>query len=91
LNESLPAVGEISLADSYEQIANELTQGSTAASGVAEGYRALEATVEAQHLSITSVNLDEEAIRLITLQRSFQASARFVRTMSELLDVLVNL
>jgi flagellar hook-associated protein 1 FlgK len=91
LDEPLTALGDISLADSYDQITNELTQGSSVAAAVAEGFRAFEATVEAKHLSVTSVNLDEEAIRLITLQRVYQASARFIRTMSDLLDVLVNL
>jgi flagellar hook-associated protein 1 FlgK len=91
LDEPLAASGGDSLADSYEQIANNVTQGSAIAAGVAEGFRAFEATVEAKHLSITSVNLDEEAIRLITLQRTYQAAARFVQSMSELLDVLVNL
>jgi flagellar hook-associated protein 1 FlgK len=61
------------------------------AAAVAEGYRAFEATLEAKHLSTTSVNLDEEAVRLITLQRVYQASARYIRTLSELLDILVSL
>lgn len=91
LDEPLAAAGGVSLADSYEKIANDVTQGSAIAAGVADGFRAFEATVEAKHLSITSVNLDEEAIRLISLQRTYQAAARFVQSMSELLDVLVNL
>jgi flagellar hook-associated protein 1 FlgK len=91
LDEPLAATGGASLADTYEAIANNVTQGSTIAAGVADGFRAFEATVEAKHLSITSVNLDEEAIRLISLQRTYQAAARFVQAMSELLDVLVNL
>jgi flagellar hook-associated protein 1 FlgK len=91
LDEPLATIGGISLSDAYENISNSVTQGSATAAGVAEGFRAFEATIEAKHLSITGVNLDEEAIRLITLQRTYQAAARFIRTMSDLLDVLVNL
>jgi flagellar hook-associated protein FlgK len=37
------------------------------------------------------VNLDEEAIDMIMLQRTYQASARYISTLSELMDVLVAL
>jgi flagellar hook-associated protein 1 len=80
-----------SLATRYDQLANELTQGSTVAGSVLEGYQAFEATLDAEFQAISGVNLDEEAINMITLQRIYQASARLVRTISEMLDVLVNL
>ncbi len=48
-------------------------------------------TLQAQHLSITGVNLDEEAIKLIGYQRAFQASSRVIATASEMLDLLVSL
>ena len=44
-----------------------------------------------QLLAIQGVNIDEEAIRMITYQRAFQASARVVSTINEMLDTLVNL
>jgi flagellar hook-associated protein 1 len=37
------------------------------------------------------VSIDEEAIKMITLQRIYQASARYIQSISELLDILVNL
>lgn len=80
-----------SLASRYDQLANELTQGSTVAGSVLEGYQAFEATLDGEFQAISGVNLDEEAINMITLQRIYQASARLVRTISEMLDVLVNL
>jgi flagellar hook-associated protein 1 FlgK len=48
-------------------------------------------TLEAQSQSVSGVNLDEEALDMIALQRTYQASARFISTISELLDILVNI
>ncbi|WP_153557375.1 flagellar hook-associated protein FlgK [Roseimaritima sediminicola] len=57
----------------------------------AEGHKDFYTTLQAQHLSITGVNLDEEAIKLIGYQRAFQASSRVISTASEMLDLLVSL
>ena len=37
------------------------------------------------------MSLDEEAVRVMELQRQYQASARVVSAADELFDVLVNL
>ncbi len=44
-----------------------------------------------QRSSISGVSLDEEAANLLRYQRAFEASARVVSTISEVLDVAVNL
>jgi flagellar hook-associated protein 1 FlgK len=80
-----------SLADQYEQMVSEIAQGSTVAKGVAEGFRVFEATLEGEATAVSGVNIDEEAIRMITYQRTYQASARYIQTISELLDILVSL
>ena len=58
---------------------------------MAEGFRAFEQTLEGQRLATSGVNLDEEAVKMITLQRTYQATARYIATLSDLLDVLVKL
>ena len=75
----------------YDRLINETTQGATISASVAEGLRVFESTLDASAQAVTGVNLDEEAIDMIQLQRAYQASARYIRTLSELLDVLVNL
>lgn len=91
LDSPLDVLGGATLADSYDQLVNEVTTGSTIASSVADGFAIFEATLQGEEQAISGVNIDEEAINLIQLQRSYQASARYVRTISDLLDVLVNL
>ncbi len=44
-----------------------------------------------QRESISGVNLDEETLALIVHQRAFQASARYISTINELLQIVLNL
>ncbi|MCA9247289.1 MAG: flagellar hook-associated protein FlgK [Planctomycetales bacterium] len=75
----------------YDRLVNETVQASTVAQSVADGFRVFESQLEGEKLGISGVNLDEEAVRMITLQRTYQASARYIATIAELLEVLVNL
>jgi flagellar hook-associated protein 1 FlgK len=58
---------------------------------VAEGFRVFQKTLQGEQLAISGVSIDEEAIRMITYQRVFQMSARFIGAVSELLETLVDL
>jgi len=80
-----------SLNDFYQQVVGDVTQLSSVARSVAKGFKSFEQTLESQSLSITGVNLDEEAVRLISLQRTYQASARYISTLRDLLELLVNI
>jgi flagellar hook-associated protein 1 FlgK len=80
-----------SITDVYDQMINEVAQGATVAESIADGFHVFEQTLEAQAQSVSGVNLDEEAIDMIMLQRTYQASARYIATLAELLDVLVSI
>lgn len=41
--------------------------------------------------SISGVNLDEETIKMIEFQKNFDASAKLIRTVDEMLDTVINL
>ncbi len=75
----------------YKQLIDITTQGATTTTSVADGLRIFEGTLQAEAQSVSGVNLDEEAIDMIQLQRAYQASARYIRTVSDLLDILVNI
>lgn len=91
LEAPLESAGGASLADLYNQILNEVTQGSSIAQSAAEGFRVFESTLQGQQQAVSGVSIDEEAIKMITLQRIYQASARYIQAVSELLDILVSL
>jgi len=75
----------------YDRLVAETTQGSTVTHAEAEGARVFEQTLRGEKLATSGVSLDEEAISMIAVQKSFQASARFIAVLSELLDLLVSI
>ena len=87
----LDSVGGEKLSSLYDRMIGNMTQSSGVARSVADGFRVFEQTLRGQQLGISGVSLDEEAVKLITYQRAYQASARFISVVSDLLEVLVNL
>ena len=91
LSQPLDSANGATLGVLHDRLVADVTQGSSVAKAVADGFRTFEATLKGQQLATSGVSLDEEAVRMITFQRAYQASARFITTLNELLDVLVNL
>jgi flagellar hook-associated protein 1 len=83
--------GGKSVRDLYEDMAVRLTQEASAMTTRNEGYRNYFSSLESKHLSISGVNLDEEAVKLINYQRAYQASSRVIATSNELLGYLMEL
>ncbi len=91
LTTALESRDGLSLAQDHEQWMSETAQSSSLAQAITDGFRAFQTTLEGEHLGLSGVNLDEEAVNMITYQRTFQAAARLITTVSEMLDILVNL
>ncbi|MFO0791466.1 MAG: flagellar hook-associated protein FlgK [Pirellulales bacterium] len=87
----LDVVGGASIADMYDQTINSITQGSSVSKSVAEGYRTFEDTLEGQKQAVSGVSIDEEAVKMLTFQRIFQATAKYIQTISDMLDMLVKI
>lgn len=81
----------LSLADQYEHLTSNLALASQSASAAADGFRNFQQSLEGQQLAISGVNIDEEAVRMIEYQRVYQASAKVISTVNELLQTLLNL
>jgi len=80
-----------SLTQLYDRLTGETTQGATVANAAADGAQVFEQTLRAQKLSVSGVNLDEEAVNMISYQRAYQATAKYIATLSDLLGLLVTL
>jgi flagellar hook-associated protein 1 len=90
-DQGLGSLGGNTIIDAFDQLVTDTTQGATVARSVKDGFDVFKQTLEANASAISGVNLDEEAVDLILLQRTYQASAKYIATVAELLDVLVNL
>lgn len=87
----LAALGNVSIRDRYQRLVTTITQDASIQQSVTDGLRTYHSTLEGDYLSVTSVNIDEEAIKMVYLQRAFQASSRVISTASEMLELLVAL
>jgi flagellar hook-associated protein 1 len=56
----------------------------------AQTGKALVDAADARRQSTNGVSLDEEMTNMVRFQRGYQASARAMSTMDEMLDVLIN-
>lgn len=91
IDQPLEGLDGASIIERYDQVANELAQNSTVAGSVAEGLEVFESTLANEFQAVSGVNIDEEAIDMISLQRIYQATARMISTIQEMLDTLVRL
>lgn len=91
LNAPLDSGDGSSLAELYEKFVGQVAQSSAAQQATTEGFRVFHDSLEAQHLSVSGVSLDDEAVRLMQYQRAYQAAARYIATLNELLDLLTSL
>jgi len=55
------------------------------------GHQAVNTLLLAQRESISGVSIDEEMTNLITFQRAYQASAKIITTVDEMLETVINL
>jgi flagellar hook-associated protein FlgK len=77
--------------DSYylSILANLGVKGQEAAQ-LSEHHTMMLNQLENQRLSISGVNLDEEMVNMIRFQQAYNASARMITVMDEMLDIIVN-
>lgn len=57
----------------------------------AQALNTVRQSLESQEAAVGGVSLDEESLNLINYQQQFQGSARFISTINELTQVLMNL
>ncbi|WP_198470328.1 flagellar hook-associated protein FlgK [Acetomicrobium sp. S15 = DSM 107314] len=74
----------------YESFIATLGAQGQRARTMADNQRALMNQINAQRQSVMGVNIDEEMMDIIKFQQAFNAMARYITTIDEMLDVIVN-
>jgi flagellar hook-associated protein 1 FlgK len=80
-----------SVNDIYQEMYSDAIRTINEQKGIASGLRDFRQALESEHLRISGVNLDEEAVKMMSYQRSFQATSKLITTVSELLETLINM
>ncbi len=84
-------LGGLSIQESFEEFVAQTAQHINSQLTITEGIENFRNSLEAKHLSITGVSLDEEAAKLLMYQRAFQASSKVISVVSELFNTLVTM
>ena len=90
-SKSTDLLGGRSINALYDGMIADTTRDINSQKGITDGLRNFQQTLEAQHLGISGVNLDEEAVKMLLYQRAFQASSKLISVASEMLDTLVHI
>ena len=88
--EDAPAINGQSPGELYRSIIAKLGLESSRVSQFYETNRAIQTELETIQEQNAGVSLDEESIDLIRYQQAFQASARIISTIDQLLDIVIN-
>lgn len=89
----IPASGlnGLSLDEFYELTITAVGQASAAETSITDGLRGFQESLFSQREQFSGVSVDEEAIKILQYQHSFQAAARMISTIDELFTVLLTM
>jgi flagellar hook-associated protein 1 FlgK len=87
----LASLEGISLEEAYERMINQTAVSASGARTSATAAASVRETLLSQREALSGVSLDEEAINLIREQRAFQAAARLIAAVDEMMRTLIGL
>lgn len=87
----LTSLGGATYSDFYSTAVTKVGEALNSTTSQIETQTAVQTLLKQQRESVSGVSLDEEMTNLIKFQQAFQASARLVSTISEMLQEVVNL
>lgn len=90
-NQPQAALGNLTFAERYNQSVANLGQALSNTNTQMQDQDAVNQMLLRQRDSIGGVSIDEEMANLVVFQRAFQASARMITTLDELLQSVINL
>ncbi len=87
----LAALNGTSLNDSYNALVTGVGESVSTAKNDADAAKSVVDTLQGQRQTLSGVSLDEEAVNLMQQQRAYQAAARLISTVNQLMDVTLQL
>jgi flagellar hook-associated protein 1 FlgK len=90
-DKAIDGLGGASLREFWQAAVNNHAVKTSAAETALSSNQLVRASIDAQNQSVSGVSLDEEAIDLMSLQRQFQAAARFITVIDEAMEELLGI
>jgi flagellar hook-associated protein 1 FlgK len=84
------SIGGMTVNSYFKDTVNRLGVQTQEAKRVVKNHEALLASLDESRMSISGVSLDEEMANMIQYQHAYQANAKIISTIDELLDVIIN-
>ena len=91
LDRPLSSAGGATIGNLASNLTDDVTQASATAQAQANGADTFAQTLQSQELSISGVNIDEQTVQMISFQRAFQAEAKYISTLNNMLGNLMKL
>ena len=88
---AVAVLGGVSLNEFYNATMADLAVRSSAANSAVNAADIIAESLTVQRESISGVNLDEEAISLVSFQRAFEGVARYMNVVDEMMQTLLTL
>ena len=90
-NKRILAGGSATVDQFYHELLGDVGARSKEAKTMATNHRLLDSQLENRRQSVVGVSLNEEAAQLVLFQRAYQAAARTVSIVDDVLEVTINL
>jgi len=90
-NDSVANLGGDTIEGFYFTLLGEVGARSKEAQTMAENNRLFASQIENRRQSVQGVSLNDEAAQLVLFQRAYQAAARTVSIIDDLMEVTINL
>ena len=90
-DQSVKSLNDTSPTQFWNQTTTNVAQASAAQSAVADGLKSFQDALTSQREQQSGVNLDEELIKILQFQHSYQAAAHIVTTVETLMNTLLNI
>jgi flagellar hook-associated protein 1 FlgK len=82
-------LNNLSIVDQWHAVVGQLAVAGASAKHAGEATHSVSQSLLAQRETISGVNMDEEAVGLMRYQRSFQAAARYITVVDELVNEML--
>ena len=90
LQDSTNAVSRTTFADYMHQITSGLGEEARNSYKLEENYTVMQKSLENRRDEVSGVNMDEEMVNLVRFQQAYDASAKYISMVNELVNRLIN-